>query len=464
MGLFRVLLFITGVLVFCLAGLNGCKTLGSKTVSSKTVGAGFDALSSSRDDENEKPKEPAIVKPEKAPKGKELIIDIQRLLVEHGYNPGPVDGIAGRKTALAVRAYQKAESLEVNGKISEDLWFSFGKKVDESPESVEPPFVDYDSPWLRRAKTVVLMHEYEEKLTLEDYSCSNMVEPFNITDSLLDRIKEFFQKLFKAVKKLVFEGSGEPEKEALAQWKTSMKRVNWIPMNREVEYGEYLHKEIEKGPNKSIPRDSEDWLESYEKADNILRRVLEKVEGEHPYEFKLFLVNSSENNASALPGGYLYVSEGVLDSDHAELVIAHEVAHVLKRHQTMEFQAVIIDSVDTIMDLNKLKDLSPAIMTSQARSMIATGAAILNYSKNQELQSDACGTRVVSDIQKRSIFKKIDSFIEALAEQEEMAGSKSKWFSSHPSYPEREERMKQVANKSTSDKKKLDGGNTLDKR
>jgi peptidoglycan hydrolase-like protein with peptidoglycan-binding domain len=41
--------------------------------------------------------------------------DIQAKLRERGFDPGPVDGLLGRRTCDAVKAYQKAAGVPVNG-------------------------------------------------------------------------------------------------------------------------------------------------------------------------------------------------------------------------------------------------------------------------------------------------------------------------------------------------------------
>ena len=46
---------------------------------------------------------------------------VQTLLAELGYEPGAIDGLMGRRTASAIRAFQKAEGLAVDGRLSADL-------------------------------------------------------------------------------------------------------------------------------------------------------------------------------------------------------------------------------------------------------------------------------------------------------------------------------------------------------
>jgi peptidoglycan hydrolase-like protein with peptidoglycan-binding domain len=47
--------------------------------------------------------------------------EIQTLLAERGYRPGPVDGFAGGRTADAARAYQKDSGLPETGKLDQAL-------------------------------------------------------------------------------------------------------------------------------------------------------------------------------------------------------------------------------------------------------------------------------------------------------------------------------------------------------
>lgn len=52
---------------------------------------------------------------------KEDVMAIQRALADLGYAPGPVDGVAGPSTTSAIRRYQAAAGLPVNGEVSPAL-------------------------------------------------------------------------------------------------------------------------------------------------------------------------------------------------------------------------------------------------------------------------------------------------------------------------------------------------------
>lgn len=68
--------------------------------------------------------EPAPVSPDGSVPdelGRQEIRTVQQLLAELGYEPGPVDGLMGERTAAAIRGFQEEEGLTVTGNISPAL-------------------------------------------------------------------------------------------------------------------------------------------------------------------------------------------------------------------------------------------------------------------------------------------------------------------------------------------------------
>ncbi|MEP2706817.1 MAG: L,D-transpeptidase [Roseibium sp.] len=59
-----------------------------------------------------------IITPQKTPSRTKVL---QRLLNDMGFNAGPVDGVAGRKTRTAIRLYQEGAELPVTGNITDGL-------------------------------------------------------------------------------------------------------------------------------------------------------------------------------------------------------------------------------------------------------------------------------------------------------------------------------------------------------
>lgn len=64
---------------------------------------------------------------------------IQRELTELGYAPGPVDGIIGAKTRAAIRRYQEAAGLRVDGRVTPELLEQLRTNPAPSPDSLLPP-------------------------------------------------------------------------------------------------------------------------------------------------------------------------------------------------------------------------------------------------------------------------------------------------------------------------------------
>ncbi len=75
--------------------------------------------------------------------------------------------------------------------------------------------------------------------------------------------------------------------------------------------------------------------------DGYLNGIVKKIgdASQHPeWPYHIKVVNDSEINACAIPGGFLYIHRGLLEfvEDENEMVgaIAHEVGHVVARHTT----------------------------------------------------------------------------------------------------------------------------------
>jgi peptidoglycan hydrolase-like protein with peptidoglycan-binding domain len=50
-----------------------------------------------------------------------VVEEVQRQLIQTGFYAGPVDGLPGKRTKLAIAGYQKANGLEANGVASQEL-------------------------------------------------------------------------------------------------------------------------------------------------------------------------------------------------------------------------------------------------------------------------------------------------------------------------------------------------------
>jgi len=65
--------------------------------------------------------------------------EAQQLLTDLGYDPGPIDGDYGRRTAAAVKAFQKAQGLTVDGWVSKSLLDSLRLATIKKTRKYDPP-------------------------------------------------------------------------------------------------------------------------------------------------------------------------------------------------------------------------------------------------------------------------------------------------------------------------------------
>ncbi|MEL1250066.1 M48 family metalloprotease [Aurantiacibacter gilvus] len=110
--------------------------------------------------------------------------------------------------------------------------------------------------------------------------------------------------------------------------------------------------------------------------------------------FEITLLNSSVNNAFAVPGGYVYTTRQLVNlmNNEAELaaVLGHEVGHVAARHSARRQQTA---------QRNQLLGLLGAVIgggllgSSELAqlSMQGSQALTLSYSRSQELEADQLG-------------------------------------------------------------------------
>ncbi|MCP9223473.1 M48 family metalloprotease [Erythrobacter sp. LQ02-29] len=120
-------------------------------------------------------------------------------------------------------------------------------------------------------------------------------------------------------------------------------------------------------------------------------------------DFTVALLNSSVNNAFAIPGGYIYTTRQLvgLMNNEAELagVLGHEVGHVAARHsqrrQAKAQQNALLGAVGSILSQVLLGSDGLGGLLSQGSQQIAQ-LVTLKYSREQETQADQLGITYLS--------------------------------------------------------------------
>jgi len=184
-------------------------------------------------------------------------------------------------------------------------------------------------------------------------------------------------------------------------------------------------------------------------VDRIGQKVAANTE-RSDVRYQFFVLDSPIVNAFALPGGYIYISRGILSlaNSEAELagVIAHEIAHVTGRHAAERVsQGVLVGLGAAILSVATGSDTVGQIAN------VGSDLYIRSYSRTQETQADELGVRYLS----RAGYdpRAMASFLASLDAQTKLdlalAGKSANdgfnYFSTHPLTSDRIARATQVS-------------------
>jgi predicted Zn-dependent protease len=109
--------------------------------------------------------------------------------------------------------------------------------------------------------------------------------------------------------------------------------------------------------------------------------------------YKITLLDTPKVNAFALPGGFLYLTRGLLalanDSSELAAVIAHEMAHVTANHAIIRQERLSSNAIAEEVVSDVLEDSSAGKV-----ALAANRIRLSQFSQNQELQADTIGIRM----------------------------------------------------------------------
>ena len=167
------------------------------------------------------------------------------------------------------------------------------------------------------------------------------------------------------------------------------------------------------------------------------------------------VLDSKEINAFALPGGYVYVTRGIMAylESEADLagVMGHEIGHVTARHgaqratrqQTAGIGVIAATVLGAVLEVGGVPGATN--MASQVSQTAAAGY-VASYSRDQETQADELGAEYLArnryDPQNMvdviQVLKNQEQFAADMAKAEgKPAPSGSSWLSSHPANDKR---------------------------
>jgi len=212
---------------------------------------------------------------------------------------------------------------------------------------------------------------------------------------------------------------------------------NLFSPEQDIEIGRQSAAEVEK----QMPLVKDAAAAKY--LNDVGRRLAALAPGaKYPYQFKL--VNVSEVNAFALPGGFMFVNRGLIEaaSSEGELagVMAHEISHVALRHGTNQASKASLAQAG----LGVLGGATGGSGLSQVIGAVGgfgLNAVFLKFSRKAEEQADIVGTQILA----KAGYDPMDMarFFEKLRKEGGSdPGKMEQFFSSHPAPADRAARVK----------------------
>jgi beta-barrel assembly-enhancing protease len=166
------------------------------------------------------------------------------------------------------------------------------------------------------------------------------------------------------------------------------------------------------------------------------RLVAQLGPGAQPFSYRFFVVNDPSMNAFAVPGGYVFITTGMIRSmEHeGELVgvLAHEISHVHRRHMNKMMEKQKITNIATLAAvLAGILVGNPAVAEGLIVGGMAGGSSMMmKYSRDMEQEADSYGFRWMmkagySPRDMMTIFKK-------MSKQRWFQGNVPVYLSTHP--------------------------------
>ena len=210
------------------------------------------------------------------------------------------------------------------------------------------------------------------------------------------------------------------------------------------------------GEKNSLVIEQQMGLYNNESLDQYVKQVGARLVSnlESPqFDFKFEVVDDPVPNAFALPGGYIYISRGLLNlmnnEDELACVLAHEIIHVTERHSIQQMKRSILPGITqlpgNIVGSVINEDLGNLINTPFAFS---SSLLMANYSRSHETESDDLGVELAAKsgydpMAMGVILTRLNNAVEFETQKE----TEKSYFDSHPYTPERVSHVDQSASR-----------------
>ena len=202
----------------------------------------------------------------------------------------------------------------------------------------------------------------------------------------------------------------------------------------EQQLGEAQSKEVESAIGLVENEQLASWV-------NAIGQRLAKHSPRHDVGYQFQVVDSAEPNAFALPGGYVYVTRGLLtlvnSEDELAGVIAHEIGHVAARHSAQQVTRAAPFAILTNVGAAVTSIASPSLGRAVGGvGGLAAGIMLAPFSRDQEREADRVGQELSAAAGWDPAA--LPTILGSLERQQALAGNGGAGFlASHPSTPER---------------------------
>jgi predicted Zn-dependent protease len=234
--------------------------------------------------------------------------------------------------------------------------------------------------------------------------------------------------------------------------RNGVKNQLWMPAEAEARLAKSAHAEMV-AKQQVIDEDDLNAMDraALAKIRSVVDQLAAQLPAGQPYRFEVYLTGEDEANARALPGGLIYVSKAAArgSGELLTILLAHEVAHVTKRHQSRWVQGRLVDSATSIDQLLNLLRGNQEVISATMAQAGGLNARFARFSADQELEADACAVRLGAAQPAFDVRAGVDAFLgmiekEGGGKKARAAGDSELKFSfdaAHPSYDERARTM-----------------------
>jgi predicted Zn-dependent protease len=227
-----------------------------------------------------------------------------------------------------------------------------------------------------------------------------------------------------------------------AQTRVEPDRNRFTP-SQDVELGRRAATDI----RRELPISSDRRARTY--VERIGERLVAAIPGrlqQPQFRYSFQVVDRSDINAFALPGGPIFVNRGMLDAARSEgeaaSVIAHEISHVALRHGTAQAtkgQKFQLGAIAGQILGSMIGGRTGAVVAQG--SQIGLGTYFLKYSREYEREADLLGAQIMA----RAGYdpREMANMFQTIARRSGSGGPE--WLSDHPSPANRSEMIQREA-------------------